>query len=190
MNKFDNLLVIICNLPIALVEGFQKMISTLSGKIITVYLYYALSLLSALVISILLIDNICLFVRFDNILQSIFYILIFLLALISIQFVTCKTLIYLQYKNHINIFSKRSLSILKYIHICITSIIFVFFLSIKNSLFTYLWNHYPIMHISDISTTNLLWDLFIGTLQVTNIIFSIFIEFLNKKMPFNPNFRD
>lgn len=190
MNQFDNLLVLICNLPIAILNSIQHMINSLFVKLTTVYLYYAISLLIALVISILLIEKICIFINFDNILYFIFYIFIFLLVLICIQFIACKIIIYLHNKDYINIFSKRSLNILKYIHICITSVIFVFFLSIKNSLFTYLWFHFPTLHLLDKSTMNLLWDLLIGTLQVTNIIFSIFIEFLNKKMAFNSNFNN
>lgn len=147
-------------------------------------------MIGALLISIFLTENITQFLPFDNILQSIIFIFLFLLLLVCIQFVTCKILIYLHNKGYITIFTERSLSILKYMHILFTSIIFVFFLSIKDSLFIYLWEHYPILHILDQSTTNLLYDLLIGTLQVTNIIFSIFINFLNKKMMFNPDFKN
>lgn len=129
------------------------------------------------------------FIIFDDILQSTLYVFISLLMLICIQFITCKIIIYLQNKHELIIFTERTVIVMKYITILISSIIVVFLLSIKTSLFTYFWIHYQEIHISDKSTTNLLWDLLIGTFQVTNIIFSIFITYLKEKLTFNPNFR-
>lgn len=193
MNQFEKCLIHLCQLPIALINKIQKLINTLIAKILVCYLYYALTLLIAFYIAIFLTQHIIhfntIFIIFDNILQSTLYVFISLLMLICIQFITCKIIIYLQNKHELIIFTERTVIVMKYITILISSIIVVFLLSIKTSLFTYLWIHYQEIHISDKSTTNLLWDLLIGTFQVTNIIFSIFITYLKEKLTFNPNFR-
>lgn len=193
MNQFEKRLIHICLLPIALINRIQKLINTLIAKILVCYLYYVLTLLIAFYIAIFLTQHIVhfntIFVIFDDVLQSTLYVFISLLMLICIQFITCKIIIYLQNKHELIIFTERTVIVMKYITILISSIIVVFLLSIKTSLFTYLWIHYQEIHISDKSTTNLLWDLLIGTFQVTNIIFSIFITYLKEKLTFNPNFR-
>ena len=193
MNQFEKRLIHICLLPIALINRIQKLINTLIAKILVSYLYYVLTLLIAFYIAIFLTQHIVhfntIFVIFDDVLQSTLYVFISLLMLICIQFITCKIIIYLQNKHELIIFTERTVIVMKYITILISSIIVVFLLSIKTSLFTYLWIHYQEIHISDKSTTNLLWDLLIGTFQVTNIIFSIFITYLKEKLTFNPNFR-
>lgn len=193
MNQFEKCLIHLCQLPIALINRIQKLINTLIAKILVCYLYYALTLLIAFYIAIFLTQHIVhfntIFIIFDDILQSTLYVFISLLMLICIQFITCKIIIYLQNKHELIIFTERTVIVMKYITILISSIIVVFLLSIKTSLFTYLWIHYQEIHISDKSTTNLLWDLLIGTFQVTNIIFSIFITYLKEKLTFNPNFR-
>lgn len=193
MNQFEKCLIHLCQLPIALINKIQKLINTLIAKILVCYLYYALTLLIAFYIAIFLTQHIVhfntIFIIFDDILQSTLYVFISLLMLICIQFITCKIIIYLQNKHELIIFTERTVIVMKYITILISSIIVVFLLSIKTSLFTYLWIHYQEIHISDKSTTNLLWDLLIGTFQVTNIIFSIFITYLKEKLTFNPNFR-
>lgn len=193
MNQFEKRLIHICLLPIALINRIQKLINTLIAKILVCYLYYVLTLLIAFYIAIFLTQHIVhfntIFGIFDDVLQSTLYVFISLLMLICIQFITCKIIIYLQNKHELIIFTERTVIVMKYITILISSIIVVFLLSIKTSLFTYLWIHYQEIHISDKSTTNLLWDLLIGTFQVTNIIFSIFITYLKEKLTFNPNFR-
>lgn len=193
MNQFEKRLIHICLLPIALINRIQKLINTLIAKILVCYLYYVLTLLIAFYIAIFLTQHIVhfntIFVIFDDVLQSTLYVFISLLMLICIQFITCKIIVYLQNKHELIIFTERTVIVMKYITILISSIIVVFLLSIKTSLFTYLWIHYQEIHISDKSTTNLLWDLLIGTFQVTNIIFSIFITYLKEKLTFNPNFR-
>lgn len=193
MNQFEKCLIHLCQLPIALINKIQKLINTLIAKILVCYLYYALTLLIAFYIAIFLTQHIVhfntIFIIFDDILQSTLYVFTSLLMLICIQFITCKIIIYLQNKHELIIFTERTVIVMKYITILISSIIVVFLLSIKTSLFTYLWIHYQEIHISDKSTTNLLWDLLIGTFQVTNIIFSIFITYLKEKLTFNPNFR-
>lgn len=193
MNQFEKRLIHICLLPIALINRIQKLINTLIAKILVCYLYYVLTLLIAFYIAIFLTQHIVhfntIFVIFDDVLQSTLYVFISLLMLICIQFITCKIIIYLQNKHELIIFTERTVIVMKYITILISSIIVVFLLSIKTSLFTYIWIHYQEIHISDKSTTNLLWDLLIGTFQVTNIIFSIFITYLKEKLTFNPNFR-
>lgn len=193
MNQFEKCLTHLCQLPIALINKIQKLINTLIAKILVCYLYYALTLLIAFYIAIFLTQHIVhfntIFIIFDDILQSTLYVFISLLMLICIQFITCKIIIYLQNKHELIIFTERTVIVMKYITILISSIIVVFLLSIKTSLFAYLWIHYQEIHISDKSTTNLLWDLLIGTFQVTNIIFSIFITYLKEKLTFNPNFR-
>lgn len=193
MNQFEKCLIHLCLLPIALINRIQKLIITNIARILVCYLYYALTLLIAFYIAIFLTEHILhfntIFSIFDDVLQSTLYVFISLLMLICIQFITCKIIIYLQNKHELIIFTEKTVIVMKYITILISSIIVVFLLSIKTSLFTYLWIHYQEIHISDKSTTNLLWDLLIGTFQVTNIIFSIFITYLKEKLTFNPNFR-
>ena len=192
MNQFENWLIHLCQLPIALINSIQRLINSLIAKILVCYLYYVLTLLGALYVAMIIIERIVhfnsIFSIIDDVIQSTLYLFISLLLLTCIQFITCKIIIYLQNKHAFIIFSERTVTVMKYITILFSSVIFVFLLSIKTSLFTYLWIHYQEMHISDKSTTNLLWDLLIGTLQVTNIIFSIFITYLKEKLMFYPNF--
>lgn len=193
MNQFEKCLIHLCQLPIAIINGIQRLINSLIAKILVCYLYYVLTSLVAFYIAIFLTEYIVhfntIFIIFDDVLQSTLYLFISILMLTCIQFITCKIIIYLQNKHELIIFTERTVIVMKYITILISSIIVVFLLSIKTSLFTYLWIHYQEIHISDKSTTNLLWDLLIGTFQVTNIIFSIFITYLKEKLTFNPNFR-
>lgn len=193
MNQFEKCLIHLCQLPIAIINGIQRLINSLIAKILVCYLYYVLTSLVAFYIAIFLTEYIVhfntIFIIFDDVLQSTLYLFISILMLTCIQFITCKIIIYLQNKHELIIFTERTAIVMKYITILISSIIVVFLLSIKTSLFTYLWIHYQEIHISDKSTTNLLWDLLIGTFQVTNIIFSIFITYLKEKLTFNPNFR-
>lgn len=193
MNQFEKCLIHLCQLPIAIINGIQRLINSLIAKILVCYLYYVLTSLLAFYIAIFLTEYIVhfntIFIIFDDVLQSTLYLFISILMLTCIQFITCKIIIYLQNKHELIIFTERTAIVMKYITILISSIIVVFLLSIKTSLFTYLWIHYQEIHISDKSTTNLLWDLLIGTFQVTNIIFSIFITYLKEKLTFNPNFR-
>lgn len=193
MNQFEKCLIHLCQLPIAIINGIQRLINSLIAKILVCYLYYVLTSLVAFYIAIFLTEYIVhfntIFIIFDDVLQSTLYLFISILMLTCIQFITCKIIIYLQNKHELIIFTESTAIVMKYITILISSIIVVFLLSIKTSLFTYLWIHYQEIHISDKSTTNLLWDLLIGTFQVTNIIFSIFITYLKEKLTFNPNFR-
>lgn len=193
MNQFEKCLIHLCQLPIAIINGIQRLINSLIAKILVCYLYYVLTSLVAFYIAIFLTEYIVhfntIFIIFDDVLQSTLCLFISILMLTCIQFITCKIIIYLQNKHELIIFTERTAIVMKYITILISSIIVVFLLSIKTSLFTYLWIHYQEIHISDKSTTNLLWDLLIGTFQVTNIIFSIFITYLKEKLTFNPNFR-
>lgn len=193
MNQFEKCLIHLCQLPIAIINGIQRLINSLIAKILVCYLYYVLTSLVAFYIAIFLTEYIVhfntIFIIFDDVLQSTLYLFISILMLTCIQFITCKIIIYLQNKHELIIFTERTAIVMKYITILISSIIVVFLLSIKTSLFTYLWIHYQEIHISDKSTTNLLWDLLIGPFQVTNIIFSIFITYLKEKLTFNPNFR-
>lgn len=193
MNQFEKCLIHLCQLPIAIINGIQRLINSLIAKILVCYLYYVLTSLAAFYIAIFLTKYIVhfntIFIIFDDVLQSTLYLFISIIMLTCIQFITCKIIIYLQNKHELIIFTERTVIVMKYITILFSSILVVFLLSIKTSLFTYLWIHYQEIHISDKSTTNLLWDLLIGTLQVTNIIFSIFITYLKEKLAFNPNFR-
>lgn len=193
MNQFEKCLIHLCQLPIAIINGIQRLINSLIAKILVCYLYYVLTSLAAFYIAIFLTEYIVhfntIFIIFDDVLQSTLYLFISIIMLTCIQFITCKIIIYLQNKHELIIFTERTVIVMKYITILFSSILVVFLLSIKTSLFTYLWIHYQEIHISDKSTTNLLWDLLIGTLQVTNIIFSIFITYLKEKLAFNPNFR-
>lgn len=193
MNQFEKCLIHLCQLPTAIINGIQRLINSLIAKILVCYLYYVLTSLAAFYIAIFFTEYIIhfntIFIIFDDVLQSTLYLFISIIMLTCIQFITCKIIIYLQNKHELIIFTERTVIVMKYITILFSSILVVFLLSIKTSLFTYLWIHYQEIHISDKSTTNLLWDLLIGTLQVTNIIFSIFITYLKEKLAFNPNFR-